>query len=327
MPVILIILLVIAVILSAVAAERSARGHHRLRAACLNLFGIGCLGAGLVSLYAWSHGHETLTGQIAFASAQANPGTLVELILDSGQPTAPAPPAPPAAPSQDESAEAPSPDDELTAEAPDQPSADTAAESPLPEQLKSQVQIDYAARPAWVDREPRDEGPVHLVAVSAGPYHSSQRARQELDVELKRVTDEYIDDLLQSRTAADWISYDPQRIRQFLVGPTNVYDEKVVSPSVGLMHQSHALLTFGPEFQREVQQTWHQIVARARLVKVAMAAAAILGTLALLFSYFHADTATRGFYTGRLKFATFVAILGLIACGFLLARSIPWLWP
>jgi hypothetical protein len=33
-------------------------------------------------------------------------------------------------------------------------------------------------------------------------------------------------------------------------------------------------------------------VARARLVKVALAAAAVLGTLALLFSYFQADTAT-----------------------------------
>jgi hypothetical protein len=334
-PVIVIILLIIAVILSAIAAERSARGHHRLRAVCLNLFGIGCLGAGLVSLYAWSHGQETLTAQIAFARAQANPGTLVELFLDSGQQaTEQAPPAAPAAPDapapeQGASADSPPPATtiELTAEAPDPPSTDPGAESLLPEQMMSQVQIDYAARPAWVGRDPRDEGPVHLISVVAGPYSSLQRAHQELDVVLKQATDEYINDLLQSSTAADWISYDAARIRRFLVGPGNVYDEKVLSPSVGLMHQSHALLTLGPEFQHDVQQTWHQIVARARLVKVAMAAAAILGTLALLLSYFRADTATRGFYTGRLKFATFVAILGLIACGFLLARSIPWLWP
>ena len=111
------------------------------------------------------------------------------------------------------------------------------------------------------------------------------------------------------------------------MAPGNIYDEKVISPSVGVMHQSHALLEFGPEFHRDVEQAWHQIVARARLVKVALAAAAVLGTLALLFSYFQADTATKGFYTGRLKFVTLVAILGLIASGILLARSIPWLWP
>ena len=48
--------------------------------------------------------------------------------------------------------------------------------------------------------------------------------------------------------------------------------------------------------------------------------------LVLLFGYFNADTATRGFYSGRLKFVTVVAILGMIVAGFLMARSIPWLW-
>jgi uncharacterized integral membrane protein len=93
------------------------------------------------------------------------------------------------------------------------------------------------------------------------------------------------------------------------------------------MYQSHALLEFGPEFHRQVEESWRQIQARARLVKMALGAAAVLGTLMLLFGFFQADTATRGFYSGRLKFVTAVAILGLIVCGVYLTRSIPWLWP
>jgi hypothetical protein len=168
---------------------------------------------------------------------------------------------------------------------------------------------------------------VHQVSVTAGPYPRQDRARSELNKELKLATDEYINELVGSSTAAHWIAFDESRIRQTLVSPGNNYDEKVISPSVGVMHQSHALLEFGPEFNREIEQAWRQIVARARLVKFALVAAAVLGTLALLLSYFQADTATRGFYTGRLKFVTLVAILGLTASGILLARSIPWLWP
>ena len=217
---------------------------------------------------------------------------------------------------------------EPLAEATDQmPLDQNGLDDALPEEMRRQVQIDYAARPAWVEREEQDVGPVHQVSVNSEPYRRQRQAREKLDEKLKQVTDEYINELLGTATAARWIAFDASRIRRTLVAPGNIYDEKVISPSVGVMHQSHALLEFGPEFHRDVEQAWHQIVARARLVKVALAAAAVLGTLALLFSYFQADTATKGFYTGRLKFATLVAILGLIASGVLLARSIPWLWP
>ena len=92
------------------------------------------------------------------------------------------------------------------------------------------------------------------------------------------------------------------------------------------MHQSHALLEFDSNFRNGMEDQWHDVVARARLVKVAVVAGVVLGMLALVFGFFNADTATRGFYTRRLKFGTFVAILGLIGLGVLLARSMPWIW-
>jgi hypothetical protein len=365
---ILAILLCIAVVISAIAAERSARARHRFRAVCLNLFGIGCLGVGLVSIYAWCQGGAVVARQVAMAEMETSPGTLVRLFVDGDQPAEHMLPEKPADLAAQESrgrqadpvervkqevltssnlpqdaaitgvaAEAAEPGAppeadnqaaELPAEATDQvPLDQTGLGDALPEEMRRQVQIDYAARPAWVECEEQDVGPVHQVSVNSGPYRRQRQAREKLDVELKQATDAYINELLGSSTAARWIAYDESRIHRSLVAPGNIYDEKVISPSVGVMHQSHALLEFGPEFHRDVEQAWRQIVARARLVKVALAAAAVLGTLTLLFSYFQADTATKGFYTGRLKFVTLVAILGLIVSGFLLARSIPWLWP
>lgn len=190
-----------------------------------------------------------------------------------------------------------------------------------------QVEIDYAARPDWIDQPPRDAGSVHQIAVCSGPFLRSHDAHKELQQQLKRVTDEYINEFLGQDSASHWVSWDTSRIGRELVAARNHFEEKVISPSFGVMYQSHALLEFGPDFHRQVEESWRQIQARAQLVKMALGAAAVLGTLMLLFGFFQADTATRGFYSGRLKFATAVAILGLIACGVYLARSIPWLWP
>ena len=176
----------------------------------------------------------------------------------------------------------------------DQHGADDGGNDAAPNELTPQVEIDYAARPAWVDREDRDEGSVHQISVCSGPYLRQREARKELGRQLQKATDEYINEFLANASAARWLGYDEARIRQTLVSSRNIYDEKVISPSFGVMYQSHALLEFGPEFHRDVERAWHQIVARAQLAKLALAAVAVLGTLVLLFSYFHADTATQG---------------------------------
>jgi hypothetical protein len=267
----------------------------------------------------------------------------VEPATPAEQPATPAEDTPaeqPAAPAEqptEQPAEQPA---ELPAEATGEfPEPQTGVQEPVADQTKAdvagelstspqgQVEIDYAARPEWVDRPPREEGPVHQVAVCSGPYLRSHDAHKELQQQLKRVTDEYINEFVGQDSASRWISWDTSRIGRELVAARNHFEEKVISPSFGVMYQSHALLEFGPEFHRQVEESWRQIQARARLVKMALGAAAVLGSLMLLFGFFQADTATRGFYSGRLKFVTAVAILGLIVCGVYLARSIPWLWP
>jgi hypothetical protein len=347
---ILTILLCAAIVVAAIAAERSARASHRLRAFVLNLFGLTCLGMGLLAICAWSHNRgAVISHRVAMVERPHSAGSLVRLLVDNDGRVVPtenvpadvtvAEDSPPSAVDVEAAAATPGPDaavdvsglEQSAAQPAEQPAEATlegaGVHGDLPIKLMPQVEIDYAARPEWVDREDRDEGSVHQISVSSGPYIRQREARKELDRQLKLATDETINEFLANAAAARWLGYDENRIRQTLVPARNIYDEKVISPSFGVMYQSHALLEFGPEFHRDIEQAWHQIVARARLAKLALAAVAVLGTLTLLFSYFHADTATRGFYSGRLKFVTAVAILGLIASGILLARSIPWLWP
>ena len=56
-----------------------------------------------------------------------------------------------------------------------------------------------------------------------------------------------------------------------------------------------------------------------------MGAGIVLLLVTTLFGYFKLDTATRGYYTGRLQFAAAAAILALVAASVLLAKWIPWM--
>jgi hypothetical protein len=203
--------------------------------------------------------------------------------------------------------------------------ADVESDERLSIESLAHAQIDFEARPPWVDRPAEQVGEALQVSVASGPFLRLAGARRELDQQLKLAVDTHINEWLGHPGAARWIDWNPDRIRAALVAPEHVFDEQVISPSFGSMHQSHALLEFGPGFHREIERAWHEVVARAQLVRITLLAAAVLGVLAMLFGYLQADTATRGFYAGRLKFATGVAILGWLALGIVLARSIPWL--
>jgi hypothetical protein len=70
---------------------------------------------------------------------------------------------------------------------------------------------------------------------------------------------------------------------------------------------------------------WSQIRARSRLAQAGLGIGVIVLLLGTMFSYFKLDTATRGYYTGRLQFATAGTILTLVAASVLLVRWIRWM--
>lgn len=318
----IIIVLCVAVVFAAVLAERSARSHHRFRAIGLNVVGLLCLGVGLGAIFAWSHGISVEATQVAVAAAleAEDQATLADAGNGSIGPDL-----------DDETIPLNTEDDavESIAEAEDEGEAES-SDSAVAEiddiQVMSKVFIDYDARPEWVDREDVTAGPVHQISVCSGPYMQRRESRKALQSELKKAVDEYINDLVEHPQASFWLGLDEHFINTNLVQPDNLFDEKIISPSFGVMHQSHALVEIGPQFRDHVETSWHQFHAKGRLVVMGLICGGVLGVILALFGYFRADTATRGFYTGRLKFVTAAAILALVVAGVILAQNIPWLW-
>jgi hypothetical protein len=175
-------------------------------------------------------------------------------------------------------------------------------------------------RPAWVESKPVLEGDVHALAVKSDFHARDIDAWRALDTELVRGTKAYIGQYLGSSQAPLFFRYSLDEIKQRFLRPENVYSE-TVQVSFGPMHQVHALLQFPDEFRQELDTRWAQVVVSGRLVRTAGVGLAVLALLAILFGYFRADTATRGYYTRRLQFVAVAAILALIAAGVVFART------
>lgn len=178
-------------------------------------------------------------------------------------------------------------------------------------------------RPEWVGRNVT-VGSQHSVAVCSGPYSTEAEAERALDAVLKTKTDEYIAEQLGSTLAPQLVRYDAQQIKRELIQPQNVYHEQI-GVSIGPMHQVHALIEFGPDFRQRVTKQWTDLTATYRLLQTGLVAGGALLFLGTVFSYFRLDTATRGYYTGRLQFMTAAAILAIVGAGAVLARWIYWL--
>lgn len=183
--------------------------------------------------------------------------------------------------------------------------------------------VTYEGRPDWATMARERHGKaIDREVVSSGPYSRVQDCAEGLDEELQKAIDAYIDWQLKRDNAHQFVSVDLGYIHDHLVKERARYQ---VNSSVGEMQQSDALVEFDQSFRDLVKHRWDDARAKSRLLLAGLFGGGAIGVLALLFSFFRLDNATRGFYSGRLQFATVAAILGLVAAGVLLARWIPWL--
>jgi len=185
--------------------------------------------------------------------------------------------------------------------------------------------------PHWVESEDVLTGETHLVVVTTGPWAKESDCRRSLDEELAKAVDAYIDNHLgkvygDSFKASTFVNYDREYIEDEL--REEVYAGKKTY-SFGPMYEMYALLEFDPEFREEldgrcdeIDEHWRQLKVAGRLTGTVLAVGFILALLGVIFGYFRLDTATRGYYTGRLKLASAVVILTLIVVGVLLAKHI-----
>jgi hypothetical protein len=178
-------------------------------------------------------------------------------------------------------------------------------------------------RPSWVDSDPVREGTVDRIFVSSGPHYLRRDSLHALDEELEKVTDEYIEQHL-GEGATRYVNYDLKFIKSRLVDPSYNYGG-VIQFDFAPMREEHRALAFDQSFRDELDSRWNQVKATSRLIGTGLVGGGILALLGTLFSFFKLDTATRGFYTGRLQFAAIAVILALVAAGVLLASRVPWM--
>jgi len=199
----------------------------------------------------------------------------------------------------------------------------------LPEQpaepVKFITRIEYLTenRPDWLETGSTTDGDLHFIAVKGGPYSKPRDCMRELEKGIAIATKEFIGDFIGNPRASLLITYDTEDLKDRLV-LGDVFEEEL-NTSVGLMKQVHARLRFDRAFRNELELRWNEIRATSRLLQTGMGVGIVLLLLGTLFSYFRLDTATRGYYTGRLQFAAAAAILTLVAASVLLAKWIPWM--
>jgi hypothetical protein len=300
-------LLAVPVLAVLVLGAMLATAGRTFRSLCLNTLGvIGVLFGGPGAVY--------VLGAPPAADGSSDVGKTIEIATDSKA----------ASPAGDAR-----PDDAATTESTPSPSAATPGSSgsgspaELHEPIASGGVSFPEGRPSWVFTSRVREGRnVDTQVVASGPYSRVQDCSDALDEELRKAVDDYIDWHLDHDGAATFVNIDLRYINTHLVKQRAQYP---IQSSVGLMQQSDALLEFDQAFRDKVNHHWDEARATSRLLLAGLFGGGAIGLLGLLFGFFKLDNATRGFYTGRLQFATVAGILGLVAAGVLLARWIPWL--
>lgn len=178
----------------------------------------------------------------------------------------------------------------------------------------------------WVSQPPGIVGKsAYCKAVKVGPYASYEEAEYALLVEIHRETVRYMVEYLRLNGAGR-LEIPNQYIRgQIVVDEwvetvdTSVADlakEHDDLLDAGEMVTLHALMAFTPPVQRELSDYWRSEIVNSRLVWTGGLAGFVVLLLSTVFSYLKIDTATKGYYSGRLKLlATGILVLGAIVAG------------
>jgi len=178
-------------------------------------------------------------------------------------------------------------------------------------------------RPAWVAEAKQLEPGANWTAVVAGPCETRMECEKELSNAVKAAADEYINNHLGSKMAAQLLNYDGAELKTRLVSPYETYGE-TIQVSFGPMEQLHARLSFTDDFRRELDERWREIKSKWRLAQVGLIGAVVLGLLSTAFGFFKANTRTHGQRGSTLQFAAAATILVIVVAGVTAARYLYW---
>jgi hypothetical protein len=198
---------------------------------------------------------------------------------------------------------------ELAAKQPSTPAANAA-------QAAASKPPDWMAR-----RPPPSQGGVetYRTTVSSGFSKDEQRCRDNFDRALLAAAAAYIDRVVEGGAGQKLTQGGEARERTLQYLSTNVVKERYreekldPDPAIGEGLEQHALLEFNEQTAGHFRGEWRLIVQERRLLMLAAGVALLLGFVGTIFAYLKTDTATRGYYSGRLRFAAGVVIIGLVA--------------
>lgn len=192
-------------------------------------------------------------------------------------------------------------------------------------------------RPEWVETEPLTADDRYEVAVESGLHLRKRTAQQALYEEVKSIVDKYVNNYLESEFASTLVNYsigesDDAGSRTMILRldgksypiGSERFDEQVEF-DYGVMNQSHLLVKLDQDIQNALDLRWREVRATSRLLQTGLGGGALLLLLGTMFGYLKLDTATRGYYTGRLQFGAAAAILAIVAAGAIFANWIPWM--
>lgn len=169
----------------------------------------------------------------------------------------------------------------------------------------------FMGTPDWVTSPPQtrfDERGVYTSTGATDPLFSShQESREALNDVLDSMIAEY---------AAFVVT--PQVARQldltYLRSRATTWTGSTVSAMTGLkVYESHAMLQLGPSDHERLLRLAHDQQSQRSALLAGVAGGTVLLLLGTVLGYLKLDTATRGYYSGRLKFAAGTAAVSVVA--------------
>jgi hypothetical protein len=177
-------------------------------------------------------------------------------------------------------------------------------------------------RPAWVDLPPEqrvgDDGVVRLVGTTQALWSTPQESQVAADEVLQQLFSQYVRRVYGSKEV--------DKIRL----PWQTSDGKVVSwtepqesTATGMtMYETHVMLTLDQHDRHVIEERLQSVEIRRRVRLAGSGAGLLIGLIATLWGYLKLDTASRGYYSGRLKLAAGAAAIALVSGALAAVRGV-----
>jgi len=165
--------------------------------------------------------------------------------------------------------------------------------------------------PEWVRKGSHRIGQDYFALAETEYCATELQCREALQEQILAVARNYLDTVL-GPGAGTQVDLDLEYLRD------EVLVEEYFHPletSVGSGWQGYALLCFDPEAKSYLTGLYKASVLRERLYSLAYVGGIVLAILAVAYAYLKLDTATKGYYTNRLKFAALLLILTILGVG------------